>query len=239
VTGGVFMTFGERIRAYRINSDMSQRQLAEKLNVTPQTISKWENDLSEPEFKTITAMTTIFKVSHDALFTCETNLEYNGPIYTATKDPAMKTRYDFFVGFSVFLSVSMIITTVYLSTIDSLTWHFTFGFALFTIFWLFLLFMISRWRSIYLDSPDDLLDIYHDKVVIRRGNSTVEGHKIKIIDIKKYQFYSGIRVYDNNGYLKILTTDHQKFVVRDISEIDDLKKVVYKVKTYHHEEEQK
>ena len=233
------MTFGERIRTNRIKNNMSQKQLAELLNVTPQTISKWENDLSEPGFQMITEMTSIFHISHDELFVGETEVLYKGSLYIATKDLRMKKYYNFFVGFLIFLSVAMIITTAYISTIEILTWHFTFGFGLFTMFWLFLLFMTSRWRYIYLDSPNDLLDIYHDKVVIQKGNLTVEGIKIKNIYIKKYQFYSGIRVYENNGFLKILTTDNQTLVVRDIIDIEDVKKVIYKIKMNNNEEDAK
>ena len=233
------MTFGERIRTHRIKNNMSQKQLAELLNVTPQTISKWENDLSEPGFQLITEMTNIFHISHDELFIGETEVLYKGSIYTVSKDLRMKKYYDFFVGLLIFLALAMIITTAYVSTVESLTWYFTFGFAIFTVFWLFLLFMISRWRYIYLDSPNNLLDIYHDKVVIQKGNVNVEINTIKRIDIKKYQFNTGIRVYENNGLLKILTTNNQKLVVRDIIDIEDLKKVIYKIKMNNNEEEVK
>ncbi len=85
------MTFGERIRTNRIKNNMCQKQLAELLNVTPQTISKWENDLSEPGFQMITEMTNIFHISHDELFIGgETEVLYKGSIYTATKDLRMK-----------------------------------------------------------------------------------------------------------------------------------------------------
>lgn len=233
------MTFGERFRTNRIKNNMSQKQLAELLNVTPQTISKWENDLSEPGFQMITEMTNIFHISHDELLIGETEVLYKGSIYIATKDLRIKKYYDFFVGFMIFLSLAIIITTTYISTIEILTWHFTFGFGIFTMFWLFLLFMIARWRYIYLDSPNDLLDIYHDKVVIQKGDITVEGNIIKRIDINKYKFYTGIRVYENNGYLKILTINNRKLVVRDIVDIEDLKKVIYKMKINNNEEETK
>ena len=208
---------------------MSQKQLAELLNVTPQTISKWENDLSELGFQLITEMTNIFHILHDELFIGETEVLYKESLYTATKDLRMKKYYDFFVGLLIFLSIAMIITTAYISTLEMLTWYFTFGFGIFTIFWLFLLFLISRWRNIYLDSPNDLLDIYHDKVVIQKDDLMVEGNKIKQIYIKKYKFYSGIRTYENNEYLKILTIDNQILVVRDILDIEDLRKVVNKM----------
>jgi alpha-N-acetylglucosamine transferase len=76
-------------------------------------------------------------------------------------------------------------------------------------------------------------------VVIQKDDLTVEGNIIKRIDINKYQFYTGIRVYENNGYLKIITTDNQMIVVRDIIDIEDLKKVIYKVRINNNEEETK
>jgi transcriptional regulator with XRE-family HTH domain len=233
------MTFGDRIRSNRIMNNMSQQDLANMLHVTPQTISKWENDLSEPSFQLITEMTKVFRVTHDELFVGNTEVLYKGIIYTALKDLRMKKYYDFFVGLVIFLSVTMIITTSYISTLGILKWHFTFGFSIFTMFWLFLLFMISRWRNIYLDSPNDLLDVYNDKVVINKGDLEVEGNKIKQLYIKKYQFYTGLRLYENNGYLKIITTDNQIYVVRDILDIEDLRKVIYKMKNYKNKEKTK
>ncbi|MGA0351543.1 MAG: helix-turn-helix domain-containing protein [Acholeplasmataceae bacterium] len=60
--------FGEKIRTNRIKNIMSQKQHAELQNVTPQTISKWENDLSEPGFQMITKMTNTFHISHDEFY---------------------------------------------------------------------------------------------------------------------------------------------------------------------------
>lgn len=38
------MTLGERIKEYRTNNRMSQEDLAEKMNVSRQAITKWESD---------------------------------------------------------------------------------------------------------------------------------------------------------------------------------------------------
>ncbi len=233
------MTFGERIRTYRIKMNMSQRQLAELINVIPQTISKWENDLSEPGFQMITKMTEIFHISHDELFVGETEILYKGPIYSAKKDLRMRKYYDFFVGFLVFLSVALIFTSSYVSTLENLTWHYPFGLSLMATFSLFELFVISRWRNIYLDLPDDLLDVYMDKVVIHSENYTIDVNNVQKIDILKYSFYTGLRLYDDNGYLKIWTTTNQTLVVRDIIDIDSLKIVLSKLKYKNIEEETK
>lgn len=41
--------FGEKIKEIRKNNKLTQKYLAEKLNVTYQAISKWERGLSLPD----------------------------------------------------------------------------------------------------------------------------------------------------------------------------------------------
>lgn len=43
------MTFGERLYRLRSEKNLSQEQLAELLDVSRQSISKWENDKAYPE----------------------------------------------------------------------------------------------------------------------------------------------------------------------------------------------
>jgi len=38
------MTLGEKIKILRVSNNLSQEQLAEKLNVSREAITKWEND---------------------------------------------------------------------------------------------------------------------------------------------------------------------------------------------------
>lgn len=42
-------TLGKRIGQLRRARGMKQDELAEKLGVTPQAVSKWENDVSSPD----------------------------------------------------------------------------------------------------------------------------------------------------------------------------------------------
>ena len=46
-------SFGNTITIYRKKKKLTQEQLAEKLNVTNQAISKWENGKSFPKMKNI------------------------------------------------------------------------------------------------------------------------------------------------------------------------------------------
>lgn len=61
------MSIGERIVALRAERKMSQSDLAEALNVSRQSISKWETDSSVPELEKLVALCEIFGVSMDML----------------------------------------------------------------------------------------------------------------------------------------------------------------------------
>ncbi len=61
------MRLGENIKALRRNSVISQVQISERLNVSRQTISKWENNQSQPSIEMLIELASIFKVSLDEL----------------------------------------------------------------------------------------------------------------------------------------------------------------------------
>lgn len=55
--------FGEKIRHLRKEINMTQEELGTKLNITYQAVSKWERNLSSPDFGTIVKISKIFNVS--------------------------------------------------------------------------------------------------------------------------------------------------------------------------------
>ena len=65
------MTLGERIYRFRTDRNLTQEQLAERLGVTRQSISKWEGDLVKPEIEKLKAMAKLFEVSLDDLISDE------------------------------------------------------------------------------------------------------------------------------------------------------------------------
>lgn len=62
------MTLGQRLIELRKKENLSQEGLAEKLNVTRQTVSKWETDQSTPDFDKIVPLCEVFKITTDELF---------------------------------------------------------------------------------------------------------------------------------------------------------------------------
>ncbi len=58
-------SIGERIYELRKQNNLSQGDLAEKLDISRQTVSKWENNSSLPELEKIVALSEIFSVTTD------------------------------------------------------------------------------------------------------------------------------------------------------------------------------
>ncbi len=61
------MELGNQIKKYRNEFSFSQEELAEKIYVSRQTISNWENNKSYPDIKSLTLLSSVFNVSLDIL----------------------------------------------------------------------------------------------------------------------------------------------------------------------------
>lgn len=60
-------TLGKRIAELRRQRGLTQDQLAEAMNVSPQAVSKWENDLSCPDITMLPGLADYFHVTIDFL----------------------------------------------------------------------------------------------------------------------------------------------------------------------------
>src|SRR6056297_686932 len=61
------MNLGEKILEMRTKANMSQGNLADVLNVSRQSVSKWETNSSTPELDKLLKMSEIFNISIDEL----------------------------------------------------------------------------------------------------------------------------------------------------------------------------
>ena len=57
----------EKIRSYRKQAGMSQEQLAEKLNVSRQAVTKWETGVGIPDIVNLKGLAKLFSVSLNEL----------------------------------------------------------------------------------------------------------------------------------------------------------------------------
>ncbi len=87
------MTFRENLRNLRKEKNYSQEYLAEKMDVTRQTISKWENGTVVPNMKKLSELAELFEVSINDLlgneYASEIQCEYITDVYTKDEVHAM------------------------------------------------------------------------------------------------------------------------------------------------------
>ena len=71
------MELGKKIRQLRSKAGMTQEQLAEKMGVGPQAVSKWENAAAMPDITALPLLAEVFGVSIDDLFDLTTEQRLN------------------------------------------------------------------------------------------------------------------------------------------------------------------
>ncbi|MGN1127279.1 MAG: helix-turn-helix transcriptional regulator, partial [Ruminococcus sp.] len=69
------MTFAEKLKTIRKQAGMSQEKLAEKIGVSRQAITKWEGGTGIPDIENIMAISSIFNISIDELFSNEKSIK--------------------------------------------------------------------------------------------------------------------------------------------------------------------
>ena len=65
------MTLAEKLKFLRKQAGMSQEQLAEKLGVSRQAVTKWETDAGIPDIENVIAISALFDISIDELLSNE------------------------------------------------------------------------------------------------------------------------------------------------------------------------
>ena len=71
------MNLNQKITQLRNDNNWSQEELAEKLNVSRQSVSKWESGQSKPDLDNIVVLSNIFDVSTDYLLKDNNEKESN------------------------------------------------------------------------------------------------------------------------------------------------------------------
>lgn len=61
------MNFSERLKAIRLENEMTQKNLYEKLSVSPNCYASWEQGRTQPDIERIKQLVSIFNVSADYL----------------------------------------------------------------------------------------------------------------------------------------------------------------------------
>ena len=71
------MELGKKIRQLRFKAGLTQEQLADKLGIGAQSVSKWENAVAMPDISALPLLAEVFGVSIDELFDLSTEQRLN------------------------------------------------------------------------------------------------------------------------------------------------------------------
>ena len=88
------MTLGQKLKKLRADKGLTQKDLADQLHVTFQTVSKWENDENEPDISTLKELAKLYDASVDYLISEEEEEQetYLEPVSTTEEQaPVVKT----------------------------------------------------------------------------------------------------------------------------------------------------
>lgn len=64
------MTFGEKLNLLRKKAGFTQDEIASRLGISPQAVSKWENDLSCPDIMLLPEIAKLYATTVDELLSC-------------------------------------------------------------------------------------------------------------------------------------------------------------------------
>lgn len=124
------MELGKQIRKYRNERTLSQEALADKVYVSRQTVSNWENDKSYPDVKSLVLLSEVFAVSLDQLIKGDVEMMKEQINQTDQK------RFGHLSNIFAILFLAVLITPIplehFLSYAGIAIWVVIFGAALYT-----------------------------------------------------------------------------------------------------------
>ena len=110
------MDLGSKIFKLRKKENLSQEELAEKMNVTRQTISKWELNETTPDIKQAKELSKIFTISLDELTDNDISSMVVEKISNTEKlaGLVLKLLKWFGIGFLIIFFIDFIVLIIYI-----------------------------------------------------------------------------------------------------------------------------
>ena len=109
-------SFGNRLASIRKEHHLTQNDVAEKLHVSPQAVSKWENDITSPDIPTLITLSEIYHMSLDEM----TGKKKAEPAYTEEKKDIRSLFLKIFIdsaeGDTVKVNLPMVAVEVFLQS---------------------------------------------------------------------------------------------------------------------------
>ena len=167
------MELGKQIKTYRQNAKLSQEELANRIYVSRQTISNWENDKSYPDMNSLVLLSEIFKTSIDNLIKGDIDL---------MKEVIKKEEIAKFNHYGRIYSIMLTATVV--SAVPLFMWLGTWGFIPWGIIFVIALYYAFKVEKI---KKDNDVQTYKEIVAFSEGKLLDDIQKQREIGKRPYQ----------------------------------------------------
>ena len=167
------MELGKQIKVYRQEAHLSQEELANRVYVSRQTISNWENDKSYPDVNSLVLLSEIFQISLDKLI--------KGDI-EVMKDVIQKEEIEKMNRYGKIYTIMLIVTVV--SAVPLFMWLGVWAFIPWGIIWassMYFAFQIEKIKK------DNDVQTYKEIVAFSEGKLLDDIHKQREIGKRPYQ----------------------------------------------------
>ncbi len=171
--GGEEMELGKQIKKLRQEAQLSQEELAERIYVSRQTISNWENDKSYPDVNSLVLLSEIFQISLDNLI--------KGDI-EVMKDVIQKEEIVKMNRYGKIYTIMLIVTVV--SAVPLFMWLGVWAFIPWGIIWALSMYFAFQVEKV---KKDNDVQTYKEIVAFSEGKLLDDIQKQREIGKRPYQ----------------------------------------------------
>ncbi|MDD5902754.1 MAG: helix-turn-helix transcriptional regulator [Oscillospiraceae bacterium] len=167
------MELGKQIKKHRQEAHLSQDELANRIYVSRQTISNWENDKSYPDVNSLVLLSEIFQISLDKLI--------KGDI-EVMKDVIQKEEIEKMNRYGKAYTIMLIATAV--SAVPLFMWLGVWAFIPWGIIWAISMYFAFKVEKV---KKDNDVQTYKEIVAFSEGKLLDDIHKQREIGKRPYQ----------------------------------------------------
>ena len=171
--GGDEMELGKQIKMHRQEAHLSQEELANRVYVSRQTISNWENDKSYPDVNSLVLLSEIFQISLDNLI--------KGDI-EVMKDVIQKEEIEKMNRYGRAYTIMLIATAV--SAVPLFMWFGVWAFIPWGIIWAISMYFAFKVEKV---KKDNDVQTYKEIVAFSEGKLLDDIQKQREIGKRSYQ----------------------------------------------------
>ena len=171
--GGDEMELGKQIKMHRQEAHLSQEELANRVYVSRQTISNWENDKSYPDVNSLVLLSEIFQISLDNLI--------KGDI-EVMKDVIQKEEIEKMNRYGKAYTIMLIATVV--SAVPLFMWLGVWAFIPWGIIWAISMYFAFKVEKV---KKDNDVQTYKEIVAFSEGKRLDDIHRQREIGKRPYQ----------------------------------------------------